>query len=285
MKPAGWNQNPPRNAFKRPGLSPAFSFPDAKEPQMDSDWSPEKYARFADHRLRPALDLLRALPPLPDGDTIDLGCGNGAVGPALATLGRPVTGVDTSPAMLDKARDTGTYTALDLADIATWVPDVPPALVFSNAALHWLPDHHSLLPRLAALLAPGGTLAVQVPAMNDAPSHKLWLDLAEKIGGQVPAHGPGILTPAAYHTLLAPLGKLHLWRTEYFQTLEAGTHGHPVRRFTESTYGKPVLDALAPPDRASLTAAYDTAIDAHYPRGEHGSVQFPFRRLFFTLTV
>lgn len=251
---------------------------------MPNDWNPQKYARFSGHRLRPALDLLRALPPLPDGPVVDLGCGAGAVGPALAALGHPLIGIDVSQAMLDKARDTGAYAMLDQADIATWHPAMPPALIFSNAALHWLPNHHTLLPRLALMLAKGGTLAVQLPAMNDAPSHALWLELAQRLFGLTRANGPGILPPETYHALLAPLGRPNLWRTEYFQTLEAGNQGHPVRLFTESTYGKSVLEVLPTQDRAALIAAYDVEIEKHYPRGPDGRVQFPFRRLFFTLT-
>ena len=59
---------------------------------------------------------------------------------------RRLVGVDASPAMLAQARG---YDATAEADIAQWQPDTPPALIFSNAALHWLPDHATLLPRLA----------------------------------------------------------------------------------------------------------------------------------------
>ncbi|MEH6750822.1 MAG: methyltransferase domain-containing protein, partial [Paracoccaceae bacterium] len=90
--------------------------------------------------MRPALDLLRALPPLPEGPVVDLGCGNGAAGPALATLGRTVTGIDASPAMLGEARETGVYASLHQMDIAAWTSEAPaPALIFCNAVLHWLP--------------------------------------------------------------------------------------------------------------------------------------------------
>ncbi len=249
-----------------------------------ADWCPEKYARFTGQRLRPALDLLRALPNLPNGPVIDLGCGSGAVGPALAALGRDITGIDNSPAMLEKAAITGAYAHISLSDISIWSPETPPALIFSNAALHWLPDHETLLPRLAAMLAPAGTLAVQLPAMNDAPSHATWLTLARRMFGFAPDDTPGILGPAQYHALLSPLGQLHLWQTEYFQILPESESGHPVRNFTESTFAKPVLDALAPDKRAALITAYDAAMETHYPRLQDGSVVFPFRRLFFTLS-
>ena len=74
------------------------------------DWNPEAYSRFRDLRLRPALDLLLAVRSVGGGDVIDLGCGNGAMGPRLKErfLGHSVVGVDASPAMLAQAEETGT---------------------------------------------------------------------------------------------------------------------------------------------------------------------------------
>lgn len=250
------------------------------------DWDPGTYHRFRGHRLRPALDLLRALPDLPPGPVVDLGCGSGAAGPALATLGRPLWGVDLSPAMLDEARATGAYDDLHLGDMARWQPETPPALIFSNAALHWLDDHETLLPRLVASLAPGGTLAVQVPHQNNAPSHRMWLTLVQEYfpGRFDPAQSPGILTALAYHDLLEPLGAFSLWETEYYQRLAPSDDMHPVRRFTEATFARPVLQALTPDEQHELGALYDEVIDKVYPRAKDGSALFPFRRLFFTLT-
>ena len=252
------------------------------------DWDPGTYGRFRDLRLRPALDLLRAVPPLPAGHVVDLGCGNGAAGPALAGLGRAVTGIDASPAMLAEAESAGVYTALHRMDIADWAPDgLPPALIFCNAVLHWLPDHARLIPHLAGMLAPGGTLAVQVPHQNNAPSHRVWLSLAEEMfpGRIDPDQGPAVLRPAEYHRLLSPLGQLSLWETEYYQQLDACDAGHPVRRFTETTFARPILAALDATEQAQLIAAYEAVMDKVYPAAADGTVLFPFRRMFLTLTV
>lgn len=251
-----------------------------------NDWDPALYNRFSGPRLRPAIDLLRAVGPLPDGPVIDLGCGSGAAGPALAALGRPLIGLDSSPAMLRDAAATGAYTALTEADLTTWRPDTPPALIFSNAVLHWVPDHKTLLPSLVRSLAPEGVLAVQVPHQNNAPSHRLWWSLGHELFPDriASSGGPSILTARAYHRLLAPLGTLSLWETEYFQVLPPCPEGHPVRRFTQSTYARPVLDALDGDQQATLIAAYEQVIGKAYPSEPDGSVAFPFRRLFFTLT-
>lgn len=56
--------------------------------------------------------------------------------------------VDNSPAMLDKARALGLNNAPLLADAATWQPDHPPAMIFSNARQYAAPSH-ALLRQIA----------------------------------------------------------------------------------------------------------------------------------------
>ncbi|MET4128571.1 trans-aconitate 2-methyltransferase [Roseovarius sp. MBR-79] len=253
-----------------------------------SDWNPKAYARFRDQRLRPALDLLNAVGQMGAGDVVDLGCGNGAMAEALRARagGRNVTGVDASPAMLEKARAAG-YDALQQADIADWHPHRAPGLIYSNAALHWVGGHEVLMPRLARMLGKGGTLAVQMPHQNKAPSHRVWLSLAEELyPGRAEKMGtPGVMAPVKYEELLAPLGQFRLWETDYYQRLTAEPGSHPVRRFTESTYARPVLAALDEAERADLIRRYEEVMHTAYPVRADGTVLFPFRRMFFTLTV
>ena len=55
------------------------------------------------------------------------------------------------------------------ADFFQWQPTEPLDLIYSNAALQWVDRHSTLFPRLLSFLAPGGVLAVQMPAMHDTP--------------------------------------------------------------------------------------------------------------------
>lgn len=253
-----------------------------------ADWNPSAYAAFADLRLRPALDLIAHVPDLPAGGIADLGCGAGAVGPALRARwpGRRLTGIDASPAMLAGARATRAYDALAEADLAAWAPDRPPALIVANAALNWVPDHAALLPALAGRLAPGGVLAAQVPGQHDAPSHRMLREVAAGIApGRIGAMArPFVLDPRAYARILAPLGAADLWETTYLQRLGPAS-GHPVAAFTAATAMRPVLAALSPDEAARFTARYEAAMEEAYPREADGSVLFPFRRIFLILKV
>jgi len=249
-----------------------------------ADWDAGGYARFHDLRLRPALDLLGRVPDLPGGDIIDLGCGAGAVAPALGARwpGRAIIGVDTSDAMLAGAAATGTYARLVQADIAGWQPDAPPALIFSNAALNWVPDHAGLVPRLAGMLPPGGVLAIQMPRQGAAPSHALLTDTARVLGLPVPPDWP-VAEAAAYARWLAPFGAVDAWETVYVQRLPADAQVHPVRRFTETTAMRPFVQGLDEGTRAAFVAAYGAALAAAYPAEPDGSVLMPFRRVFAVL--
>lgn len=254
------------------------------------DWSPRHYLAFSDLRLRPALDLLHALPGLPPGDVVDLGCGAGTVGPALAERfpGHRLIGVDLSSAMLERAREVRAYDSLVEADIAEWMPDRRPALIYSNAALHWLPEHGVLFPRLARDLTPGGILAVQMPRQHYSRAHEL---LRERAAALFPDRfdysrwQPSVARPEDYEILLSPLGELALWETIYHQRLTQGAEqGHPVRLFSQSTAARPVLEKLDEAEAVRFLTDFDAALAAEYPIRPDGSVLYPFWRLFLVLT-
>ena len=249
------------------------------------EWNPETYAKFGGLRLRPALDLMAHIPKLPAGDVVDLGCGNGAVGAALkARFGRRLIGVDNAASMLAKAAETGAYDRLENSDIAAW-QGAAPALIFSNAALHWLPDHGRLFLRLANMLAVGGVLAVQMPRQFMGPSHVLLREVATAL---FPArfsfadYVPPVAPPEALAETLRPLGTLNIWETTYFQQLTA-EEGHPVRGFTISTAARPILKHLNAAEQARFIAAYDKALAEAYPIGQDRTVDFPFLRQFIVL--
>jgi trans-aconitate 2-methyltransferase len=143
--------------------------------QPGSPWNPDQYAKFRDERSQPFLDLLSMVQPRPGGRAIDLGCGTGELtrlvherSEAKATLG-----LDNSETMLAKSGlFSGNGVSFKLGTIIRFAPRKPFDLIFSNAALQWLPEHQTLFPKLFAGLAEGGQIAIQMPANNDHPSHQ-----------------------------------------------------------------------------------------------------------------
>lgn len=182
---------------------------------MDKDpWNPAQYERFKNERTRPFFDLLALVAKDRDMRVVDLGCGTGELTRAMhLELGAKETlGIDSSRAMLEKSAPfAGDGLRFELEDIDTFAP-APDSfeLLFSNAALQWLPHHARLFERFTEMIAPGGQLAVQMPANHHHPSHVIAADLArmpqfaEKLDGYV-RRSP-VLEPEEYAQILYELG-------------------------------------------------------------------------------
>ncbi len=254
-----------------------------------NDWNDALYLRFGDQRTRAAVDLLarvRPDPALAVREVVDLGCGPGNSTALLAARWPQsrITGIDSSPAMLQAARQALPTLEWVQADVAGWQAhtDRPVDVLFANAVLQWVPDHASLLPRLLRQVRPGGVLAVQMPANRDEPSHRWMRELpgpwAERLGPAAEAMNH-VRTPADYHDLLAPLAaEVDIWETRYEQVM---ADADAIVEWVRATGLRPYLDALDDDaQRAAYLAAYRARIDAAYPARVDGRRLFRFPRLF-----
>jgi trans-aconitate 2-methyltransferase len=183
-----------------------------------ADWDPDQYERFKAERARPFWDLAAMLDRSVSPDRlVDLGCGTGELTAALVrdTGAARATGIDNSSAMLERATEHESDVLRFVeGDIATWTSEGDHDIVFSNAALHWIPDHQRVLRCWSSALRSGGQLAVQVPANSDHPSHLVSARVARTepflsaMGGEPPpdpvAHN--VLAPEGYARLLHDLG-------------------------------------------------------------------------------
>jgi ubiquinone/menaquinone biosynthesis C-methylase UbiE len=103
-----------------------------------------------------------------DGPLVELAVGNGRVAiPVGRATGRRVIGLDTSPAMLEQARERATEAGVDLelhlADMRDLRLDEPAGLIYCpfRALLHlptWA-DRRVVFERVTAALRPGGRFA------------------------------------------------------------------------------------------------------------------------------
>ena len=141
---------------------------------MSVTWDPTQYHRYGDLRLRPALDLFARISVDSPVLVHDIGTGGGEIA-RLATVRWPsaqVVGSDSSIEMLEQARVEPSAVEWQRLDIAEWQPAAEHDVIYSNAVLHWLPDHGELFPRLVGGLRDGGQLAVQMPMSWWQPSHQ-----------------------------------------------------------------------------------------------------------------
>jgi len=247
-------------------------------------WDPRQYLKFGGERLRPAQDLLGRVALEHPRDIVDLGCGTGTV-TALIRARWPdahVRGVDNSQSMLERARAAVPGVTWETADLATWAPAAPVDLLVSNAALHWLGDHAMLFPRLVSHLNADGMLAVQMPAQEAAPSHRIGHTLAENERWRSRLQGlvrrRPLLEPDEYYSLLRPnVSALDMWFTEYVQALGGD---NPVAEFAKGSFVGVWLSALPGDDARDFEAEYRRQIAAAYPPRADGVTLFPFRRFF-----
>lgn len=253
---------------------------------MTHVWDPDRYLAFADERARPFAELLARVGAGDPRSVVDLGCGTGDLTRRLAERwpAAEVVGVDSSPAMVERARQVGGVRA-ELGDIRAWAgagrgtgPGVD--VLVSNAALQWVPDHLELLPRLVGRVAPGGWLALQVPGNFDEPSHTVRRDLAAD--PRYAAHTAGAAAPASHDaaTYLRALQgcgcEVDAWETTYLHVL----HGpDPVFAWVSGTGARPTLQALPPDLRPAFEAEFRERLRQAYPDDGHGVV-LPFRRIF-----
>ena len=250
-------------------------------------WNPQQYLKFAQPRLRPAIDLLARIEASSPSRIYDLGCGTGGITRLLAQRWphAHITGVDDSAEMLGQAARQSSAIEWVQQSLATWRPNERANLIFSNAALHWLPDHGNLFVSLVDALAPNGILAVQMPRNFLAPSHTLiyetarepqWHDTLAHLIARPPVHEPQF-----YYSLLQErAASLDIWETEYLHALDGKD---AVKEWTKGTWLKRFLDELDEPRRGEFEADYARRVGAAYPPLENGRTLFPFRRLFIVL--
>jgi trans-aconitate 2-methyltransferase len=253
--------------------------------QPSSDWNPSLYMRFEDERMLAARDLLARVPLASAGVVYDLGCGPGNSAELLSRRfpDAEIIGLDTSDSMLDHARARLPRARFVKQDIADWAPAEPPQLIFANAALHFLPNHHKLFPSLAATLAPGGAFAVQMPSTGRESSHALMRMVA--------AEGPwsSRLVPIAktrpmissfedYYEWLRPVApRIDMWMTTYVHAFDGP---EAIADWFAGSALQPFLEWLSDDERCEFLARYREGLRDAYPAQSDGRVLLAYPRLF-----
>lgn len=110
---------------------------------------------------------------------LDLGCGTGLMGKALAGRIDHMTGIDLAPRMVAKAKESGTYQTTETAEAVAFLSDQPSALfdlVIAADVLPYIGDMTHFMQHSARVLAPGGILLATAQTF-DGNSFKMGSDL------------------------------------------------------------------------------------------------------------
>jgi trans-aconitate 2-methyltransferase len=251
-----------------------------------SGWNPDAYLKFGNERTRPSIDLVNRIELADPSSIVDLGCGPGNSTRVLRERWPKarIIGLDSSPEMIEKARQTDPGVEWLLADAASWSPEEKFGLVFSNATLQWIPDHDALIGRLFDRVASAGALAVQVPANGGSPLHQALLRVSRLPEWRAATAGCEDLITYRdadfYYDRLSVLSnRIEIWQTVYIHVLES--HRNLVEWYS-STGMRPYLERLdGEAARTSFKGMLQKECEAGYPPRRDGRILFPFKRIFF----
>jgi trans-aconitate 2-methyltransferase len=134
---------------------------------MNVEWDAKAYDKLSDPQFNWGMRLLATIPLRGDETVLDAGCGTGRLTEELVKRlpkGR-VIAADLSANMLETAKRRLQWAgrAVEFAryDLSTFRLPEPVDGIFSNATLHWVPDHASMFRSLFLALKPGGWLVAQ----------------------------------------------------------------------------------------------------------------------------
>ncbi len=129
---------------------------------MDTmEWNPELYATKHSFVFEGGREALALLAPRPGERILDLGCGTGQLTQAIAETGASVTGLDSSPAMIEAARREFPGLPFVLADASDFSFPQPFDAVFSHAAMHWVKSPAKAVDCIANSLRDGGRFVTE----------------------------------------------------------------------------------------------------------------------------
>ncbi len=173
---------------------------------IQQQWDPEAYARDAGFVSELAEGVIEWLAPRPGERILDLGCGDGAVGERLARMGCRVVGVDNSADMLRAARRRGLEVVLADGERLPFEQEFD--AVFSNAALHWMPDARAVAEGVFRALRPRGRFVGEFGGHgNVAAIITAMRAVARRRGGEERMAGPWFFpTSEEYAALLESVG-------------------------------------------------------------------------------
>lgn len=244
------------------------------------DWSTGIYegnARFVADYGAPLVDILA---PRHGERILDLGCGDGALTERIIARGADVVGIDSSPDLLEAARQRGIRVLeMDGQDM-TFEREFDGVL--TNAALHWMPDAEAVIDGVARALVPGGRFVGEFGGHGNVAAIVTALLAALRMEGHEHAnrHPWFFATPSQYTLMLERAG---------FEVIEIGLIPRPTPLPTGirgwlAAFGNPFVEGLATEDRDRVL---DLAVELLAPslRDRDGNWSADYVRLRFSAVL
>lgn len=138
-------------------------------------WNAKEYSQFSSEQEKWAKATIEKLDLKKGENVLDIGCGDGRVTAEIARQVQPglVIGVDSSQSMVDLAgerfsRNNYSNLSFQCVDARELNFDNQFDVITSNAVLHWIDDHLSVLRGIYKALKPGGRVILQMGGKGNA---------------------------------------------------------------------------------------------------------------------
>lgn len=252
------------------------------------DWNPDLYRRFEKQRTQPVNDLISSIDLKEVNRIIDIGCGPGNSTEQLLKRWKnaEIIGIDNSYNMIKQAKKRLPQTKFIQCDASQELTELGTYdLIFSNAAIQWMPNHRELLNKFFGMIGRGGALAIQIPdvsnmgiqkAMEETAMDKRWKD-------KFNYESPLIYDKAEfYYDICSDLSEeIYLWETYYYHVMEGYSS---IIEWYKSTGMKPYLNLLVNEhEKIDFENEVLERTKKVYKKQTNGKVLFPFKRIFFVV--
>lgn len=124
---------------------------------------------YTETGILPIRDLIAGIASLPVSSVLDLGCGEGKTMKILSDKGLKCVGIDTSPKMLKKARDTGEV-MLSRGENLPFRDKVFDIIILKEV-IHHIADSETLLSEVKRCLKDNGYVWILEPTEDDPILH------------------------------------------------------------------------------------------------------------------
>jgi trans-aconitate 2-methyltransferase len=251
-------------------------------------WDPKTYLRYNAERTQAARDLVSRIQLVKPMRILDLGCGPGNSTQVLKESypEAMVEGIDSSDEMLAKAKEDfpkGTWTLGDVRKL-----EYPNRfdILFSNAVIHWIPNHEEVMKHWMDFINPKGALAIQVPSNHHSPIMTEIYKMSKELKWKEYFHDT--VDPLFYkeardiYPFVSTLSSLFtIWETTYFYPMKS--HKEIITWYRGAGL-RPYLQAIPnDPTKEEFENELLERITPSYPIESNKMILFPFKRLFIIL--
>jgi Trans-aconitate methyltransferase len=253
-------------------------------PDSDStptnEWDGSDYDATCEFVHEEATDLVDILDPQPGERVLDLGCGTGHLTDAIRERGATAVGIDSAESMIAEAREQHPECKFVHADARAHEPEQAFDAVFSNAALHWIPDddQDAVLDTVADALEPGGRFVAECGGTGNVTAITTAVETALAERGYDTAHPWYFPSIGAYASRLEAHG-FEVRMAALFDRPTMLKHGDDGLREWLDTFGDHFFGPLSAAERDAVLTDVETELRDELFRD--GSWVADYRRLRF----